>query len=455
MIKKPFQSISIVSIIGLFLFFSCEESPEPIRISTFRVNATPPIGSPVAYAPARQILDSLSARGIVILSDEKPIVICVVDWLGIANEGLEKWKENIAIAANTTPNRVSVHALHQHDGVRGDFTTAGILEEYGLGGTRYDIPFLNKVIQNVANAVSASLESAKPVTHLGFGKAKVEKVASNRRILGDDGKVAIIRWSKSTDSLAIAAPEGLIDPWLKSVSFWDGDNPIAVLTYYATHPQSYYGEGDVTSEFVGIAREARQKTLEGLPHIHLNGASGNVAAGKYNDGSVEMRPILANRMELAMKKAWENTQKTPLSSENLEWKSIEVLLPMGEHLVEDDLKAILSSDSSSDAKFIAAKHLAWLLHTKAGKKANVSVLHLDKVWLLNLPGELFIEYQIAAQELRPGEEVCTAAYEEYGAGYIGTEIAYSQGGYETSERASRVSPQVEGVLMKAIREILK
>jgi len=48
--------------------------------------------------------------------------------------------------------------------------------------------------------------------------------------------------------------------------------------------------------------------------------------------------------------------------------------------------------------------------------------------LLNLPGELFIEYQIAAQELRSGEEVCTAAYEEYGAGYIGTEISYLQGG---------------------------
>ena len=87
----------------------------------------------------------------------------------------------------------------------------------------------------MAEAVRASLKFAKPVTHLGFGKAKVEKVASNRRILGEDGKVAIIRWSKSTDSLAIAAPEGLIDPWLKSVSFWDGDSPIAVLTYYATH----------------------------------------------------------------------------------------------------------------------------------------------------------------------------------------------------------------------------
>ena len=114
------------------------------------------------------------------------------------------------------------------------------------------------------------------------------------------------------DSLAIAAPEGLIDPWLKSVSFWNGDKPVVVLTYYATHPQSYYGEGDVTSEFVGLARSAREKALGDLPHIHFNGAGGNVAAGKYNDGSPEMRPILANRMEKAMQQAWEKTSKTTL-----------------------------------------------------------------------------------------------------------------------------------------------
>ena len=39
------------------------------------------------------------------------------------------------------------------------------------------------------------MEKAQPVTHLGIGKAKVDKVASNRRILGPDGRVAIARSS--------------------------------------------------------------------------------------------------------------------------------------------------------------------------------------------------------------------------------------------------------------------
>ena len=72
-----------------------------------------------------------------------------------------------------------------------------------------------------------------------------------------------------------------------------------------------------------------------------------------------------------------------------------------------------------------------------------------------MPGETCIEYQLAAQKMKPDGHVCTAAYEEYGPGYICMEIAYSQGGYESSDRASCVAPEVESVLLTAIDKVLK
>ena len=36
----------------------------PLKIAVFRVDATPPLGSPVAYAPTRSVEDPLSARGV-------------------------------------------------------------------------------------------------------------------------------------------------------------------------------------------------------------------------------------------------------------------------------------------------------------------------------------------------------------------------------------------------------
>jgi hypothetical protein len=43
---------------------------------------------------------------------------------------------------------------------------------------------------------------------------------------------------------------------------------------------------------------------------------------------------------------------------------------------------------------------------------------------------------------------------DYAPGYIGTEIAYSQGGYETGPRASLVAPSVERTLMDVIKRLL-
>jgi hypothetical protein len=449
--------VSILLISGALLLShsGCSKNSDSLAVGVFIVDVTPPLGSPVAYADARSIVDSLRAKGIVILSDEEPVVLCSVDWIGIGNEGQDAWRESLAKAAGTSTDRVAVHTVHQHDGLNCDFTIEAILDEYGLGGWKSDTAFLRSAIRSVAVAVEQAKQNARPVTHLGFGQAEVEKVASNRRIIGEDGKVRITRWSRTTDTAAIAAPEGLIDPWLRCVSFWDGEEAIAVLNYYTTHPMSHYGKGDVSSDFPGIARDKREKEL-GVPHIYFSGAGGNITAGKYNDGSPENRPVLAGRMETAMRQAWEATEKTPLKASDFDWNITKIMLPLADHLIEEELLARLADpQSDSTSKLVAADHLAWLRRTHEGHKVKVSSARIGNVWLLSLPGETFIEYQLAAQEMKPGGNVCTAGYEEYGPGYVCTEIAYSEGGYESSERASCVSPEVEEMLLAAISEVLK
>src|SRR6185312_3747755 len=103
----------------------------------------------------------------------------------------------------------------------------------------------------------------------------------------------------------------------------------------------------------------------------------------------------------------------------------------------------------------AANDLAWLRRCKAGETIDVACLRLGNARVLHLPGELFVEYQLAAQARRPDLFVALAAYGDYGPGYIGTEVAYPQGGYETSPHASLVASKVEGVLMDAIEKLLR
>lgn len=457
----PMSRVSLLTIIvGLLIssgvvFAGDNKTVDALRIAVFKTDATPPLGSPVAYAPARKIDDPLSARGIVLLGAGKPIVLCAVDWIGIANDGHDAWREALAEAAKTTPDRVAVHTLHQHDAPRCDFSAEEWMAAHGLRGERFDVTFARKTIAVAADALRAAMPKAQTVTHVGVGEGRVEKVASNRLIPGPTGKL-MRRMSASRNPDAQAAPEGVIDPVLKLISFWNEATPIVCLTYYATHPQSYYGNGDVTAEFVGLARAKRERETDGLAHIHFNGAGGNVAAGKYNDGSPENRLVLTGRMADGMRRAWEATQKRPITAGDVEWRVAPVVLPLPEHMNRQALaKQLADSTASPYVRLNAASKLAYLTRVEEGRRIDLTALRLGDVYLLHMPGELFVEYQLAAQQMRPDATVCMAAYGDYGTGYIGTEIAYSQGGYETQPASSNTAPHVERVLMDAIRTLLK
>ena len=479
-------SIINASIIAALISMTClpgvaaADEATPLRVAVFQADATPPLGSPVAYAPVIKIEDPLSARGIVLLGAGEPIVLCAVDWIGIANGGHDEWRRRLAVAAGTTPDRVAVHALHQHDGVRCDFTAEELLAAQGLGGLRFDVPFVRQKIAGVSQSIREAIAVARPVTHLGIGKAKVDKVASNRRILGPDGKVAIARsssyripepiLSRLTENArrdgydlsasrvdeALAAPEGVIDPWLKMLTFFHEDDPIVSLSYYATHPQSYFGKGEVTSEFVGLARAQHQRESAGLPLIHFNGASGNVAAGKYNDGTPELRVVLTQRMADGMRRAREATQRRPISAKDVAWQVVPVRLPTNPKLDFDKFQATLRDPKATESdRLSAASKVAFLGRMREGISIELSRLRLGDVDVLHMPGELFVEYQLAAQAMKPDATVCMAAYGDYGPGYIGTEMSYWEGGYETQPSASNVAPEVESVLMDGIRRLLR
>lgn len=428
----------------------------PLRIAPFQADVTPPLGSPLCdgLVPAADtIVDPLTARGVVLLV-EPPIVLCAVDWVGIGGGGHDAWREALAAAAGTTADRVAVHSLHPHDAPGCDFAADDLLAARGLGGKLFNVVFAREAIGRTADAIRASCASPRNVTHIGAGQGEVKMVASNRRLLGADGRVQYVRYSSCKDEAIRALPEGTIDPMCKLLAFYDGDEPVAAITWYATHPQSYYGQGDVSADFVGLARSLREEALPGVPLIHFNGAGGNVAAGKYNDGTPPMRPILAERLAAGMRAAWESQVKTAVTAADVALRVRPIQLPVSERLKEDDLLRVLDDSQVADLERMkTARALAYARRAAAGMESPLTALRIGPAWIVHMPGELFVEYQLAAQAMRPGEFVAMAAYGDYSPGYIGTEIGYSQGGYETGP-VSRVAPSVEGVLMQALQEMM-
>jgi len=458
MTSQPLRRLASLAFLHLVLCaLSDTRAADGLRLATFDVDATPPVGSMLAYDPVVRVDElTLRCRGIVLLGTGEPIVLCAVDWIGIANESQDTFRETLAKAAGTTTQRVAVHTLHQHDAPGCDFTAERLLKEAGakdLG--RFESTFHRKVLTRAAEAVKTSLAKAQPVTHCGWGEADVKEVASNRRIPGPDGRIRATRYTACKDPKLRAEPEGVIDPRVSVLSFWNGEKPVAVLSYYACHPQSYYRMGIPSPDFPGIARFFRQQAVPEALHVHFTGAGGNLGAGKYNDGARENRVALALRLADGMKRAWDATQKVPVTPAAVQWRVEPVALPLASHLDEAKLRTTIAQQNNPKAAVDAADTLAWVVRNKRGHKIDITMLAIGDARILHMPGELFVEYQLAAKKLRPDLHVTMAAYGEYGPGYIGTTRAYAEGGYETSARATNVAPEVEDVLMAALRKLLE
>jgi hypothetical protein len=145
----------------------------------------------------------------------------------------------------------------------------------------------------------------------------------------------------------------------------------------------------------------------------------------------------------------------PITAAEVSWRTTEAALPLNPNL--PDAAALMHNVDNKRLPVLyrvrAAIDLAWVRRSAVHHKIQLSCLKLGPAYILHMPGELSVEYQLAAQSMRPRDFVCMAAYGDYGPGYICMAVHYSQGGYEPT--ASRVGPAVEGVLFAAMRELLK
>src|SRR5690606_13216031 len=124
-------------------------------------------------------------------------------------------------------------------------------------------------------AIVAALPQARPVTHIGTGVGPTEQLVSNRRYETASGAISWGRTSATRDPALRAGPQGLVDPFVRTLSFWDGDEAVVAVSCFSIHPMSYYGAGDISADFVGMARARLQAETPGVFQIYASGCAGD------------------------------------------------------------------------------------------------------------------------------------------------------------------------------------
>lgn len=425
-----------------------------LKVAVFVADVSPPLGQPVGLGFIASALTKehpLLAKGIILEGSGQPVVLCAIDWMEFHNGALSLLQSRIAAAAGTQPSRVSVHALHQHTAPALDPDAQILMLPVDSPRRIATALYLKLTAERIADAVRAARSKSRPVSHVGTSQAKVEKMASSRRLRQKDGAITA-RMSRTKDAALRALPEGRIDPWLKTVTLFDGRRAVVQLHYYATHPQSFYGDRRLTYDVPGIVRERLQKET-GVFQVYFSGCGGDVAFGKYNDGTRAARDRLVVRLDRGIRQSVAEVKRFQV--DGFGWKSLPVRFGSRREptFSSEHCRRVLADARSSDSQRLrAAITLAWNQRVADGDQVLLYRLAIGPVQIVHLPGEPFVEYQLAAQKMAPKSFVAVAGFGDCGMSYIGGDgIFTDRGGYEQTWALAGPS---ESLLLEAIGRLL-
>ena len=432
-----------------------ELPPHSCEVTTFAVDITPPVGRPIGlgFIPTLLTVEHpLMAKGVVLRDTHGSYVLCTLDWMEVHGDSYDLLRESIAVAAQIPPSHVALQCVHQHTAPAISSAAQRLQLDEDDDRRVATQTYLDMTCRKLTRAVRESQEHWQAFTHVGTGQAKVERVASSRRIELPDGRI-LGRGSNTRDRPELREyPVGVIDPVLRTVSIHANSKPLAQLHYYATHPQSFYGDQRISYDIPGMVREKLERET-GVFQVYFTGCGGDIGMGKFNDGSREARRKLSERVYGAIRRSTGDIQLQPAN--RLLWQTHPVRFPLreDESFSEQPNRRILDNpEKNFRDRLKAAIALAWIERNRTGRPVELSCLAIGSIRILQLPGEPFVQYQLTAQKMQPACFVCVAGYADCAMGYIGPDRIYQdRGGYE---QTYAFSGPCEELLLNAIRKTL-
>jgi hypothetical protein len=406
-----------------------------IRLGTLRCDITPPSGYPLCGGnnpPLKEVRDRLYGLGLLLDDGEKRLLLCSLEFTSLSGAPHEELRAALAAGAETTPDLVSVHCMHQHDAPR-------VSDEKLTGDANSSHrEWWPRVVRGLQTAAERARGVLRPVHAVGMGEARVLHCASNRRLVGADGTVWETRWSRGNSAEVQAWPAGKIDPFLRTVTFWgEGDDDLlASMSYYNSHPQTADGRGIASADAPGEALRLLGERYPASHHVYFSGCVGDVTFGKYTtlDAEANIRVFGARLAEGAFR-AIAQSRASRVAAIGFGWTTTQWLVPWRERPAADaDAAGPDYGDFAQD------------------RSARLALLELGGARVLHGMGELFVEYQLAAQALRPDEFVAFAGLGDPVHTYVPTAEAFAQGGYEVG--VTRTTAEAEQRLKAAITRLL-
>jgi hypothetical protein len=385
----------------------------PILLGTACATINPPLGLPLVGYPTPRpntgVAMDLCVRAALfgaVERDAPDAVLIVIDTIGVGAELVRAIRERAASALpGLGTDAVMVAATHTHSAPRLRSVDEPAAENAAD----------REYVQQVADAAVATVPAAwaaRGEVRARVGRAEA-RLGHNRRVVDPAGKATNV-WRDPDGQ-----HPGYFNPAIRFVLFEDaGTGEVrAIFAAYGCHPVTLGpGNTHVSPDYAGYLVRALETGTGARTAIHITGAAANI----------NPRSCLFDEPESAR--------------------------PMGEAIAAQIMAALPHARSISALPVrtvVAQLHLALgpnagdgatrrAQETPDGKQilSEVQALRLGDLAFVSAPGELFAEIGTAIENTSPFDHTIIVGYANDSLGYLCTETAIREGGYEASRVAS-------------------
>ena len=413
-------------------------------------------GYPHVERYSEGIHDRLWASALYLTDGVTQMIFVANDIIYVSKEIAASARAKINAATGVPQNNIMLTATHTHSGpiVKGLFGCSGD-KVVPSADKAYEALFENKIVE-AAIAAFKSPVAAK----VGLGLADASCVGTNRR-----------------------DPKGPADPQMPVLSVKDiaTDNYLAVMVVCSMHPTVLHEDSKLVSgDFPGMSRVFLQDNVVGggCVVLHHSGPCGNqsprhVTRENTYAEAIRLGSELGKNIEKSLAGIrYTDSVKLQCKHTCIEFprrkfpdvataqKKLDNSIARLKHL--RDTNAPRTEIRTAECDWFGAEETFTLAAAEAAGKldavaaacmpAEIQVFSINNWKFVAWQGEIFVEYALAVKAESPDTFVISCANGEF-SGYIVTQAAADEGGYEASN--AMFAPQSGDMLVKKSLELIK
>jgi hypothetical protein len=389
-----------------------------IRAGASQIDITPPLGIPLAgsWQPRRaeSVATPLGVHAVVLETDETKVALVAVDLIALLRSDVDVAKARVSERIGIDPDKILVSCSHTHEAPY----PCGLL----AGDEQVDVSYMRRVVDAVAEAV-VQADAKRTDAQVGWASAEVKGPCQNRRRLVDDEgayNVWAIRDGEAEDYPAA----GPIDEQLAVLAVRaKAGQPIAVIWNFALHAHAFSATMDaICADYPYYVRQNLARDFgEEFVGVYLPGACGDINRPGQTPPE-QVVEALATGIRTACTRV-EYTDNVPIATS---------LQPFTAAL--RDCSAFDEAEiRRKQPESLETARADWQRLKASGQTHTETLLHalaIGEFAIAAVPGEYFCALGLQIKDQSPFALTAVAELSNDYVGYIPTDKAYDEGGYE-------------------------